>query len=123
MSLRGTAPLVAVKDVAASVAFYTETLGFTHAIDNPEHGYALVQRDEILIGLVHAADEQSLFATKTNVSAQIWVENVDMLWDEWKDKLAGLPEGRVRAPFEQSYGVREMHLKCPDGFLMLFTEA
>jgi catechol 2,3-dioxygenase-like lactoylglutathione lyase family enzyme len=123
MSLRGTSPVVAVSDVAESTRFYTETLGFEQVIGNPDHGYALFKRGEAMIAIVNAADEQALLATRTNVSAQIWVESIDALWSELKDKLEALPEGRVRAPFNQSYGTREMHVKCPDGFLMLFTEA
>ena len=61
-------------------------------------------------------------ATSNNIQAQIWVEDLDGLWAEWAPRLADLPEGRIRAPFEQSYGTREFHLKDPDGFLMLFTQ-
>ncbi len=123
MSLRGSAPIVAVSDVAQSIRFYTETMGFTQVIDNRDYGYALFQRGEAMIAIVNAADEQALLATRTNVSAQIWVESIDALWADLKNKLEALPEGRVRAPFNQAYGTREMHVKCPDGFLMLFTEA
>ena len=122
MSLRGSCPIVAVRDVAESTRFYTETLGFQQVIDNAEHGFSLVRRGAAMIGLVHGADEQALRATAMNVSAQIWIENVDALWSELKDRLEQLPEGRVRAPFTQSYGTREFHVKCPDGFLMLFTQ-
>ena len=123
MSLRGTCPIVAVRDVAESTRFYTEIMGFEQVIDNAEHGFSLVKHDEAMIGLVHAADEQALKATATNVSAQIWIESVADLWTKLKDRLNTLPEGRVRAPFTQPYGTREFHVKCPDGFLMLFTEA
>ena len=37
--------------------------------------------------------------------------------------LETLPEDRVRAPFDQPYGMREFHVKDPDGCLLLFGEA
>jgi len=123
MSLNGTCPVVPVSDVAASSAFYTQTMGFEKVIDNSNYGYALFKRGQAMISIVNAADEQALKATRTNISAQIWVDSIDTLWADLKDKLEALPQEQVRAPFTQSYGTREMHVKCPDGFLMLFTEA
>lgn len=120
--IAGTAPLVAVSDLAASLAFYVDTLGFIHEVGNAAHGYALVRRGPIMIGLVRAADEAALTATATNVSAQLWVEDLKALWADIAPQVTNLPEGRVRAPFTQSYGTREFHLKDPDGFLMLFTQ-
>lgn len=122
MSLRGACPIVPVSDMAATAAFYTKTLGFDAVIDNAEHGYACFKRDETLIAIVKAAGEEPLRATRNNISAQIWVDSVDALWDEWKDRLLALPDWKPDdGPFSQPYGTRELHVKCPDGFLMQFT--
>lgn len=118
----GTSPLVAVSDLAASLAFYIDALGFTHEVGNAHYGYALVRRGPIMIGLINAADEAALKATANNVSAQLWVEDLDALWADIAPNVTDLPEDRVRAPFTQPYGTREFHLKDPDGFLMLFTQ-
>lgn len=75
-----------------------------------------------MVALVTAADDAALAATATNISAQMWVDDLASYWTEIKPHLADLPEGRVRAPFDQSYGTREFHIKDPDGFLMLFTQ-
>ena len=123
MTPLGTSPIVPVSDPAASKAFYTETLKFEMVYDNLQYGYALFRKAEALIAIVNAADDAALTATRTNISAQIWVSDIDALWAELRDGLSVLPEGRVRAPFTQSYGTREFHVKDPDGFLMLFTEA
>jgi len=37
-------------------------------------------------------------------------------------RLETLPEGRVRPPFTQACGMREFHVKDPDGFLLFFGD-
>lgn len=118
----GTSTIVPVSDLAASLAFYTDVLGFTHEVGAVDYGYILVRRDALMIAMVRAADEQALNAARTNISAQMWVEDLDGLWAEIAPRVADLPEERVTAPFDQSYGTREFHIKDPDGFLMLFTQ-
>ena len=122
MSVRGTSPNIPVRNLAETLAFYKDTLGFRQVIDNPDYRYALVQRDAALIALFETDNEDLLALTGTQFQAQIWVENVDAMWEELKDGLEALPEGRMRGPFDQAYGTRELHVKCPDGFLMLFTQ-
>jgi len=122
MSVRGTSPNIPVRDLTETLRFYTETLGFHQVIDNPEYKYALVKRDAALIALFQTDDEALLELTGTQFQAQIWIDDVNAMWDELKTGLQALPEDRVRAPFNQPYGTRELHVKCPDGFLMLFTQ-
>lgn len=122
MALRGTSPIVPVRDVAASARFYTDVLGFEMVIDNQAHGYACFQWAEALIAVIKADGEAPLAATRNNISAQIWIEDVDALWADKKDKLLALPDwGPEDGPFTQPHGTRELHVKCPDGFLMIFT--
>ena len=122
MSIRGTSPNIPVRDLTETLRFYTEILGFQQVIDNPDYKYALVKRDAALIALFQTNDEALLRLTGTQFQAQIWIDNVDAMWDELKSGLLSLPVGRVRAPFNQPYGTRELHVKCPDGFLMLFSQ-
>jgi hypothetical protein len=80
-------------------------------------------RDNAGISLVHAGgDERTLEATRHNISAYVWVKDLDALWRDLKPGLNALPQGRVRAPFTQDYGMREFHVKDPDGFLLFFGE-
>lgn len=118
----GTSPIVPVSDLAATLAFYTDVLGWTQEVGNAHHGYALVRRGALMVAMVNAADDAALHATSHNISAQLWIDDLDAYWAEIAPQLKNLPEGRVRAPFNQSYGTREFHLKDPDGFLMLFTQ-
>ncbi|MEL6208979.1 MAG: hypothetical protein AAFR44_02115, partial [Pseudomonadota bacterium] len=65
----------------------------------------------------------SLGASSANkASAYIWTPDADALFAELAPKLADLPDWRVRPPFTQPYGMREFHVKDPDGFLLFFAE-
>lgn len=114
--------IVPVSDMAASLSFYTDVLGFTHEVGSVDYGYVLVRRDALMIAMVTAADNQALKAARTNISAQMWLEDLDGLWADIAPCVDGLPEERARAPFTQSYGTREFHIKDPDGVLLLFTQ-
>ena len=120
--LEGIAPIVPVSDVSATLAFYRDLLGFEVKVESPDGQYGLVSREGAGVTLVGAADEDALKATRTNISAYIWVKDLPGLWDEMRAGLEALPEGHVRAPFVQDYGMREFHVKDPDGFLIFFGE-
>ena len=118
----GTSPVVPVRNLTTSLAFYTDVMGFIHEVGTPAYGYTLVRRGALMVAMVTAADDGALHATANNISAQFWVDDLDAYWSEIAARLDDLPEDRVRAPFDQSYGTREFHIKDPDGFLMLFTQ-
>ncbi|MEO1026805.1 MAG: VOC family protein [Pseudomonadota bacterium] len=119
--LDGITPIVPVRDVGATAAFYRDTLGFDVRTLMDDGSFALVARDQAGVSLVRG-DEAALHATRNNISAYIWVKDLDALWDELSPKLNSLEEGRVRTPFTQSYQMREFHVKDPDGFLIFFGE-
>jgi len=121
-TLEGISPIVPVSDVSKSVAFYRDVLGFAVRTHTPNGSFALLARDAAGLTLVSAADEAALTATRTNISAYIWVKDLAGLWAELSKDLTALPEGRVRPPFTQEYGMREFHVKDPDGFLIFFGE-
>ena len=120
--LEGIAPIVAVRDVTATTEFFTNTLDFEVKHRSGDGGYALIARGEAGLVLIRADDEASLKATANHVSAYIWVTDIDGLYAELKPRLDALPEGRVRAPFDQPYGMCEFHVKDPDGFLLFFGQ-
>ncbi|GAB5449285.1 VOC family protein [Gymnodinialimonas sp.] len=118
----GVSPVVPVSDMGATLAFFTDVMGFTHEVGSVDYGYCLVRRGPVMVAMVNAADAQALRATANNISAQFWIDDLEDYWAEIAPRVATLPEGRARAPFTQSYGTREFHIKDPDGFLMLFTQ-
>lgn len=115
--------IVPVSDVAATVAFYTEILGFDRRMVSEDGSFGMVGHGGGSIQLVRAADPGALRATANNISIYLPVRGVDALYERLKPKLDGLPAGRVRPPFDQTYGMREFHVKDPDGCLLFFGES
>ena len=118
----GTSPLVAVRDVEASVNFYETCLGFERELYNPDHGFALVKRGSLMVSFVKANDDAALKATAHTASAQLWMEDVAGYWDEIKDNFSNHAALAPMPPMDRDYGVRELHIKDLDGFLMFFTD-
>ena len=109
-------PIVPVRDLGRALDFYTNTLGFT--VQARDEDYAYIVKDDVAIRLLTAAggtmpEEQSCY---------ICVENLDSLFEQMKPALEKLPEGRVRAPFDQPYGQREFHVIDEDSLLIFFGE-
>lgn len=120
--LTGIAPIVPVQNVAASLRFYVDRLGFDAIQSNPDQSAALVEREAVRLMLLRVGQKRALEATREYLSAYVWTADVDALYAELAPALADLPDYRVRPPFTQPYGTREFHVKDPDGFLLFFAE-
>ncbi len=114
--------IVPVSDVRRTVDFYVGTLGFEERFVSEDESFAIIVHGEAAIHFVKTDSEDALKATANNISIYLWVKNVDGLFKNLKPKLDALPKDRVRAPFTQDYGMREFHVKDPDGCLLFFGE-
>ena len=119
----GASPIVPVRRVPRTAAFYTDILGFELAEQSAEGTYALVRRGETSVILLDLGDAQALRATANYFSAYFWVENVADYWREVEPRLASLGERRVRPLFLKADGRAEFHVRDPDGFMLFFGEA
>lgn len=110
-------PVLAARDVMASVGFYQQ-LGFTLAfVDNPgDPRYAGVVRDDIEIHLQWADAGQWAYPTDRPAYRFI-VSDVDALYQEFTDSggvSATTTQGSPwAAPAETPWGTREFHLWDP----------
>ena len=122
VGLRGIAPIVPARRVTRSVEFYTQVLGFTLAERNTEMTFAHVERDGTGLILLDLADAKAVQATGHYLSAYVFVDGVERLWDEVAPRLEQLPVNRVTPLFTKPDGRREFHVRDPDGFLLFFGE-
>lgn len=110
-------PVLAARDVTASIAFF-EKLGFTLSFqDNPDDPtYAGVVRDGIEIHLQWADPGQWAFPTD-RPAYRFVVSDVDALYKEFNDSgsvNAATTQGSPwAAPAETPWGTREFHLWDP----------
>ena len=108
-------PIFPVRNVAKALEHY-QRLGFTvkaYAEGDPSDPiYGFVDRDAVHLHLTRYAE----LDPKTNSSAcYLRVENADNVHAEWA--RAGVP-GRLSAPEDTAYGLREFFHIDPDGNLL-----
>ena len=101
-------PILRVSDMAATVRYYTEVLGFVNAEWGTEH-FTAVSRDKALIYLCRGAQGH------TGTWAWIGVEDVDVLYEEYVQSGA-----RVRHPPRNYPWALEIHVEDPDGHVLRF---
>lgn len=120
MRLTQITPFVPCTSLDAQVAFYRDVLGFT--VGFRADNYAFLRRDAVAVRLVEVDDTVDLSHPEREGSFYIDVVDVDAVYAEMKPRLDPLPEGRVRAPFDQDYGQREFHVADEDCTLIFFGE-
>lgn len=98
--LRRLSPVFPVSDLERAVEHYRR-LGFTVRLYDGPDAYAFAERDGIEI---HLARVDDLEPSKNMSAVYLYVDDADALYAEWS--RAGI-EGRVVAPTDTSYGLRE----------------
>ncbi len=120
MRLTQITPFVPCTKLGNQIAFYRDHLGFS--LGYQAENYAFMRRDAAAIRLIEVDASVDLHHPERQGSFYIDVEGVDALYASLKATLATLPEGRVRAPFDQAYGQREFHVIDEDCTLVFFGE-
>ncbi|MEO0379385.1 MAG: VOC family protein [Pseudomonadota bacterium] len=114
-------PFVPCTSLERQLGFYCDALGFE--VGFQADNYAFIRRDAVAVRLVEVWDSVDLTHPERQNSFYVDVTRLDDLYAVLKPKLDTLPEGRVRAPFDQDYGQREFHVKDEDCTLIFFGEA
>jgi len=132
VTLGRTIPALPARDVAASVVFYRDRLGF--ATLHHDGGFAVVGRDDAVLHLWESSDESwherddlrerpvcsgaESFIAGT-ASCRIEVDDPDGLYDELRPKDVLHPVSR-EAVSATDFGTREFSALDPDGNLLTF---
>ena len=107
-------PVLSVHDVGASVRYWVEQLGFRREFSwGDPMTFAGVTRDGIEV--MFCQDGQGHAGTWMT----IWVDDVDVLFDELRSGAADIRH----APVDLPWGVREMNVADPDGHRIRFSTA
>lgn len=123
-----------VLDLAASLAFYVEGLGFKLVFERPEEKFAYLDLDGASLMLEEAAGPGRRFHTVAaleypfgrGVNLQITVPDVESLYVRTRSAgltpVIALEERRYQAG-TRSILQRQFVVRDPDGYLLRFTEA
>lgn len=119
-------PMLEVRDLTETIAFYRDKLGFellaTMGEDPSQPTWCHLRRDDV--GLMftwspphdHDDDDDHSHEPALGGSLYFTVADVDALHEEWKSKVDNFDW----APETQEYGMRDMGLVDPNGFLLIF---
>ncbi|NUO00638.1 MAG: hypothetical protein HUU01_08480 [Saprospiraceae bacterium] len=102
-------PMIPSFGMEVTARFFKEVLSFSPIMDTET--YAIYQKDHLTIHILPAGQDIG------QMEFYMEVEDIDTLWATIKDKLSGL---RVKEPFNQAYGMREIHIEVPQTKTLLF---
>jgi catechol 2,3-dioxygenase-like lactoylglutathione lyase family enzyme len=112
--LAGFSAVFTVRDVAKSLAFYTERLGFAVEFRMGEPPtYAIVECEAVSLHLMPASQDPAGLGTS---SIYVYVDDVDAL----HAGLVAMGCPIEIAPEDFSYGMRETSVRDPDGNRITF---
>jgi catechol 2,3-dioxygenase-like lactoylglutathione lyase family enzyme len=114
-------PFLLVPDLEAAIDFFTRVLGFTapYQVDN----YAYLSLDSAGLRILAERTATPVTRDRARTTVYIDVQDVDALYDELMPRLALLEADDVQAPANQSWGMRELSVRMPDGDWLTFGQA
>ncbi|MBK1663083.1 glyoxalase [Rhodospirillum rubrum] len=112
-------PILAVRDVAVSVAFYVRYLGFRKVFVMEDLSYGVVAFDSHAVHFTRSEDKAALRATRGRTAIYIRVNHIEPLWNR---VYQAAPPTPVRSLETHPWGMREFHVQDPDGCLLRFGE-
>lgn len=117
--LTGTRYVLAVKDLGLSSAYYRDKLGFKTVWEDGGSWHFLY-RGACAVMLGECPDDRSAFETANHsYFAYVEVEDIDNLYEEFKQKGVEIPT----APEDKPWGQREFSIRTIDGHRMMFGES
>ena len=96
-------------NIEETAAFFTDVLSFSPVMITET--YAIYKKNNLTIHILRAGQDIG------QMEFYLEVDNVDNLWETIKTKVSQL---KVREPFNQAYGMREIHIGIPQTNTLLF---
>lgn len=108
-NLENITPHIPSKNMEESINFMVETFGFES--NKYSDVYSELISNNHVLGIIQAhgePNEQSIY---------LRVDDVDSLWSKIKNNVE---KAKHKAPFNQKYGMREIHVVIPETNTLLF---
>ena len=126
-TLKSIAPMLAVQDVAATAAYYRDSLGFEISFVAESEtlpGYAAVSRDGCEL---HFLGDPGRDPSDVRSGMNVAVSDVDLLYAEFRERGAfddefprHLDAIREHPPEDKTYGMRDIIFVDPNGYILVF---
>lgn len=106
-ALRAT-PSLPLSDVDAGRAFLRDCLGFDVSHREPDGSFCF--REGAAVRLINAPPDADMDDPDRQLVIYLDVDDVEAFHQTYAEALHSLPETHFRAPFDQPYKMREMHV-------------
>ncbi|MEM7368938.1 MAG: glyoxalase superfamily protein [Bacteroidota bacterium] len=116
----GSAPVLYVKDLRASVDYYCDVLGFECPVlwGNPP-SFAMPKREDMIVMLSRMDDHARIQPRKDIWDVYFWVRDAKELYEVFVENGAKVWQEPV---VKEQYGNLEFILEDPDGYLLGFAQ-
>jgi catechol 2,3-dioxygenase-like lactoylglutathione lyase family enzyme len=112
VNLTDAAAVLVVEDVARSLDYYRDRLGFEgQAYEQDPTNYAYASRGRCNVHLARGDPHPNGF-----FDVYVYVDDVDGLHEELVARGAEV----LNAPLQTEYGLREIRVRDPDGYVLAF---
>jgi hypothetical protein len=102
-------PMIPSYNIEKTVSFFRNLLDFN--IERDDKTYVILNKDNLTVHILRAGQDIG------EMEFYMVVDDVDRVWDNMKDKLDGI---KVKPPFNQEYGMREVHVIIPETKTLMF---
>lgn len=102
-------PMVPSFDTQVSLDFFVNCLGFQ--VTFQEGDYAICSKDSQSVHFLPAGENIG------QMEFYLEIEGIDELWESLRHQVSNL---KHKAPFDQPYGMREIHMEVPKTNCLLF---
>lgn len=106
---RHLSPMIPSFDITRTVSFFIDLLRFEILRDDKT--YVILQKDNLTIHILSAGKDIG------EMEFYLEVDDLQSLWNSIRDNLDGIT---CKEPFDQIYGMREIHLVIPMTKTLLF---
>ena len=102
-------PMIPSFNIEETVSFFTNLLDFKVRRDEKTH--VILYKDDSTVHILRAGSDIS------EMEFYFEVNDIEEVWNNIKDKLDGI---KFKAPFDQEYGMREIHIIIPETKTLMF---
>ena len=106
---RFLSPMIPSYNLEKTVSFFVDLLHFK--IERDDKTYFILYKDNLTLHIQRAGEHIG------EMSFYLVVDDIEKVWDDMKDKLTDI---KVREPFDQEYGMREIHIVVPETKTLMF---
>jgi catechol 2,3-dioxygenase-like lactoylglutathione lyase family enzyme len=119
-------PFLQVREVAATVRFFVDVLGFHAWVEGPD--YAYVQREAAAVRISRASDFEASPQEKQELGPRAFfcyidVRDLEAVVAELRPRLLTAGVRGAQGPVDQTWGQREFWVPLPEGGLLIFGQA